>query len=235
MVAWLADALDAYVRALGRHPIIANAAVREGVARAYANDEGLAGRIRSVAEATEQTGSPEAALVEIAIFWRNRLVHRLSGNQIPRNLVRVVRDHAEEFVSIYQGLRIEDLIKRAQSKPAVAPTVKEVTAIVRSAHKYIERADAFLLRELDLERYLRDILHQYLVEDIQANPRSVMSRASNIWGKSPDRRRSTIIQIAMNNGFTNYRAGVPNELVVTTIDEFINLTPKQAIATLNAE
>jgi hypothetical protein len=107
-----------------------------------------------------------------------------------------------------------------------------VTAIVRSAHKLVERVDGILLRDLDLEPYLREALRRYLTEDGDAKLAGMMARASNAWGRSPDRRRSTIRQIALNNGFTVHRDGAPNELTMAAIDGLANLSPSEAVRTL---
>ena len=59
-----------------------------------------------------------------------------------------------------------------------------------------------------------------------------MIRASKIWSKSLGRRRSAIVQIACNNGFTAYRSGAPNKLLATTIDGLADMSPTEAVAEL---
>ena len=65
-------------------------------------------------------------------------------------MVNAAQDHRTQFTKSYQGLIISDLIKHVESTPSAAPTYKEVTAIVRSAHKLVESVDESLLRDLDL-------------------------------------------------------------------------------------
>jgi hypothetical protein len=232
MLAWLVDALSAYIRALTLPPTVANPAVMEGIAQANASDEGLGGRIRSVAEVCGQAGSAEAVLVDVANSWRNRIVHQATTRKLGKPLASAARAHAVEFEDLYQGLRVEDLIKHVEHRPAAAPTLKEITAIVRAAHKLVERIDGLLLRGLDLELYLRVILRQYLAGDEDNNDRSPMIRASKVWGKSSDRRKSAIAQIACNSGFATWRDGAPNKLPATAIDNLADMSPAEAVAEL---
>jgi hypothetical protein len=232
LLAWLTDALSAYVRASRLPPRIANSAVEAGIAHADADDGGLAGRVRAVAAAIGQAGSPEAVLVDVAIAWRNRLVHQTTARKLSKPLANAARAHAAQFTELYQGLRIDDLITRAEHRPAAAPTLKEITAIVRAAHKLVEGIDGVLLQGLDLDPYLREILRQHLMDEEDTNPKNPMIRASKIWSKSLDRRKSAIIQIAYNNGFTRYHDGAPNKLLATTIDALADMSPAEAVAEL---
>ena len=171
-------------------------------------------------------------MVDVAIAWRNRLVHQTTARKLSKPLVNAARARSAQFAELYQGLRIEDLIMRAERTPAAAPTLKEITAIVRATQKLVEGIDGVLLQDLDLEPYFREILRQHLVDEEDANPKSPMIRASKIWSKSLDRRRSAIVQIACNNGFTRYRGAAPNKLLATAIDELVDMSPAEAVAEL---
>jgi hypothetical protein len=233
LLAWLIDALDAYIRALRYPPSIANAAVKKGITEADANDGGLGGRVHAVAAATRQAGSIEAILVDIAIVWRNRLVHQLTARKLSKPLANLARTRSAEFADLYQGLRIEDLITRVERRPAAAPTLKEVTAIVRAIHKLVERVDGALLRDLDLDLYLREVLRQYLVAEEGTHAKNATSRASKVWSKSLDRRMSAIVQIAYNSGLSINCDGAPNKLKVETIARLANMSPAEAVAKLS--
>jgi hypothetical protein len=231
-LAWLIDALDAYIRTLVRPPIVANTELLKGLVDVDVNDEGLGGRVRAVARVTHQAGSAEAALAEIAIVWRNHLVHQHATNKISKPLAKTALSHEMQFIESCRGLMIHELIDRVERRPPVAPTFKEVTAIVSSVHKLIERTDTYLLHELDLEPYARVVLKQYLIENQSAKPGSVGMRANKVWGKSSDRCRSAIRQILLNSGFTTYRDEAPNELTMPMIERLANLSPAEAIAEL---
>jgi hypothetical protein len=231
-LAWLADALDAYIRGLQSEPSLASAKIIEGIERANREQEGLRGRLRVVSAATEQLEAPEAILAEMAIVWRNRLVHQQATNRIGSPLTAAARGHSEEFINLYQGLVIDDLIKHVQHVPSAAPTLKEATAIVRASHTFVERSDGFLLQRFDVDSYFREVLRRYLVSGGTSNPKAAKVRAGNVWSREYDRRRSTIINIALNSGFSSYRAGAPNQVDSAAIDKLAKLTPSDAIAEL---
>jgi len=111
-------------------------------------------------------------------------------------------------------------------------TLKEITAIVRAAHKLVERIDGALLQALDLTTYLTTVLQQHLTNDEDTNPKSAMIRAGKVWSKAPDRRRSAIVQIACNNGFTDYCDGAPNKLPESAIETLADMSPAEAVAKL---
>jgi hypothetical protein len=231
-LAWLVDALDTYIRMLQRPPKIATIGITKGIADADVNGEGLAGRVRSIAAAVGQAGSAEAILTEVAIVWRNRLIHQHAANKVSKPLAKATLGLATQYAESYQGLIIEDLIKHVEQTPSASPTIKEVTAIVRAVHKLVERVDENLLRGLGLELYLREVLGEYLTENRDADPGSVMVRASNVWGKSPISCLSTIRNIALNNGLTVHRSGALNELTMEAAEGLVGLSPSEAVKAL---
>lgn len=77
-----------------------------------------------------------------------------------------------------------------------------------------------------------DLKNAIACADNQSAPGSTMARASNVWAKSPERCRSSIIQIALNNGFSIDSGEVPNQLTVSAIDELIHMSPSEAVREL---
>jgi hypothetical protein len=231
-LAWLVDGLDTYTRTLKNKPVIASQQIRDDLEEAERNREGISGKIRVLATATSQINTAEAELVEIAIGWRNRLVHQSAGNKIRKSLATAVRDHSGHYAETYQGLLINELISHVEQKPAVPPTLKEITAVIRASHKLIERVDSSLLCELDAPGYLDEVLYQHLTADVESNRKIVMARAGKIWGKSPSRRRSAIMQIAYNNGFSEYLTGASGCITEVVLDGLVQLSPLEAVRKL---
>jgi hypothetical protein len=202
LLVWLISAVDSYIRNLQGAAALAPESVRRGIDEANREQQSLLGRIRVVAAETRQEPSAEVALLEIAVVWRNRLIHNHVDGRVSNATIGKARSHEQLFLTSYQGLIIDDLLERARRSPVHAPRLKEVTAIVRCAQKFVERADAALLHDLDLEPHLREIIRLYLMRDTGARSGILMHRANNVWGKSPHRRRSTIHNIALNGGFS---------------------------------
>jgi hypothetical protein len=76
------------------------------------------------------------------------------------------------------------------------------------------------------------VLRQHLLSGGTSNPTAAKIRAGNVWSRKFDRRRSKIINIALNRGFSSYRTGAPNQVDSAMIDELAALTPSGAIAKL---
>jgi hypothetical protein len=234
LLVWLIDAADSYIRNLQGAAALASESVRQGIDEANREQQGLLGRIRVVASETSQERSAEVALLEIAVAWRNRLIHNHAEGRFSNATIGRARSHEQLFLKSYQGLIIDDLLERARRSPVHAPRLKEVTAIVRCAHKFVERADAALLHDLNLEPHLREIIRLYLMVDTDARPEILMRRVNNVWGKSPDRRRSTIHNIALNGGFSVRNDESINCLDRSIIDRIADLTPSDAVRELCA-
>jgi hypothetical protein len=92
--------------------------------------------------------------------------------------------------------------------------------------------DSFLLQRFDVDSYLREVLRQYLLSGGTSNSGDARIRAGKVWSREFDRRRSMIINIALNSGFSSYRAGAPNKVDSAVIDKLAALTPSDAIAEL---
>jgi hypothetical protein len=229
-LAWLVDGLDTYNRTLKNKPVIVSQQIKDDLEEAGKNRDGIAGKIRVLATATSQVETPEAVLVQIAIRWRNRLVHQSTSKEIRSSLATAALGHSSHYIETYQGLLINELISHADL--VAPPTLKEITAIIRAAHKLVEWIDCSLLGELDAPRYLNEVLSQHLAADSESDQKIVMARAGKIWGKSVPRRRSAIVQIAYNNGFSEYSAGASGCITETALDELVQLTPFQAIGKL---
>lgn len=231
-LAWLVDGVDTYTRALKSRPSLVSQRVISDLEEAERNRDGIAGKIRILASGTGQVDTAEAALVEIAIWWRNRLVHQSASGKIKKALAAVALGHSDHYIANYQGLLIDELIGHAELRPTVPPTLKEITAIIRAAHKLVERIDGSLLRRLDAPSYLNEVLSQHLTADVESEVRIVMTRAGRIWGKSLPRRRSAIIQIAYNNGFSEYSTEGFGHINETVLEELVQLTPSEAVEKL---
>lgn len=231
-LAWLIESLDTYIRILRVDSFIANQQLKDELTESDREKRGFTGRIETLARATGQADTAEAKLVGIAIAWRNRLVHQQASGNINRTLIAAARSHANHFAENYRGMLIDELIKRADARPAAPPTLKEVTSIVQATHKLVERIDMKLLYDLNISRYLVEVISKDLAARLQEDPRSALARAGKIWSKSEPRRRSSLIQIALNNGFSNYLPGAFNQIDSTAIDELVHLTPSEAVEKL---
>ncbi|MGH3693373.1 MAG: hypothetical protein ACRDRX_05155 [Pseudonocardiaceae bacterium] len=214
LLAWLVDALQAYVHALITVPIV----VSDSALRNKLESGSLGERVIALANATGQY-TAERYLVELAIIWRNRVVHFEARNRVGSHLASCLQKCSQDIEGLYQGLVINqtlDSVGRSRK-----PTFKEITALVRAVHKFVEAVDQAVLTTVDLNAYLADALGIYLSED-------PVMRSAKVWGKEFERRVSAIVQIAQNYGMTVARINRSNTLTPAKIDSLAKLSPRQA-------
>jgi hypothetical protein len=222
-LAWLIDALDAYCRMARRRPTIIGADL---VRQELDGAQSLSERLGILGKATAQEDSINQYLIQLAIVWRNRLVHTVGENELRDStrdgLTRLREIAAEEF----QGLSVDLAIKHVTAARPSAPTFKEVAAMIRAAHGFIQEADSQLLSALDTRRYFYDALTDYVAQDVDR-------RIQNVWGKDRVRRESTIRKIASIYGLVAVESDLPGEGIESSeLAVVAEWSPKEARANL---
>jgi hypothetical protein len=150
LLAWLVDALYAYMRALLVLPtVVTDDRLRDDL---KSKNKGLQDRVTALAKATGQC-TAERHLVELAVFWRNRVVHSDARSSVESRLASSLRKFSQDVETSYQGLIIDQTIASVESSRT--PTFKEITALVRAAHRFIGAVDQTLLATVDLNLYLK--------------------------------------------------------------------------------
>jgi len=220
LAAWLVDALTAYVRNLSSTP---NTIIDSRLTEIIRTNESVEDKISVLARACQQENSVPTMLTRVAVVWRNRLVHHQARNKIDSRLMAMLRGHATDIATDYCGLDIERLLDSVDKSHA--PTFKEVTSLVHSAHDFVRLTDAWLLEHSDLDSYVRQVLAHYVSED-------PVVRISNIWGKDEHRRLVSLIQICKQYGMTSDDPSAFNHTSEGTLEEIIKWSPAQAKANL---
>ena len=222
LAAWLTDSIAAYIDNLSASPsIITDSALAATVEAGRS----IGARIRVLAVACGRDADAATLLVRVAVIWRNRLVHSQATNPISRELRDELLACRQEIASDYQGLDVARLLDSAGRSHA--PTFKEVTSLVRAAHKFVEQVDGQLLGRSDLDIYVKNILSHY----ISVAP---SERTSNVWGKDPSRRLASLVQICKQYGMMEPNHDTLNRTSVHLLQEISSWTPTQAKAELCA-
>lgn len=191
MIAWLVDALDAYVRALNRKPfLVQNEEFRQGLDSAGSS---VQARVDQLGIHLALDEGHAYALCVVAIVWRNRLVHSDAENEVPADIATLLQAEGETIGLAYQGLDV--LLLLTDVAAGNSPKFKEATALVRAAHTFVEEADKAILERLDLDAYLEEALQVYVSGDPGR-------RAANVWGKDEERKLNSIRQIAHQVGLS---------------------------------
>lgn len=191
LIAWLIDALDAYARELNRKPFLLQDEKVRGELDALPLS--VRSRIDWLSELLALGGGVPYGLCVVAITWRNLLVHSDAENEVPVEIQELLVENAAAIRDQYQGLELTRTF--ASLERGQAPSLKEVTALVRAVHWFVGEADEEIRARLDLNLYFDEALRKYMSEDR-------IARASNVWGKGREASLKTLRQIAMQAGLS---------------------------------
>lgn len=191
LIAWLVDALDAYVRELNKKPFL----IQDDDARMEMDSLGRSvyARVSWLGEHFGMSESVPFALSVLAVTWRNRLVHSDADNALPKEVRQILEVEADTISEEFQGLDVARTMTNLNA--AAVPSLKEATALVRAAHLLVREADEKLREDLDIEVLLEEGLQRYIGEDS-------LQRAARIWGKGKEKALKSLRQVALNIGLT---------------------------------
>lgn len=222
LTAWLTDAVAAYINGLLREPcVVTDSTLAERLRAAQSLDD----KIYTIANACSQDSAVATLLVRTSVIWRNRLVHFRPRDRVDNSLSEALLDRHETIAHEYLGLDVTRLLSSISK--ADAPTLKEITSLVRAAHTFVALVDDYLLRGVNLVVYVRQILSRYVSDD-------PARRINNVWGKDERHRISSVIQICKQHGMTAHDVHAPSRTPEGLIREICAWTPAQARAELLA-
>jgi hypothetical protein len=216
LTAWLTDAVGAYINGLLREPcVITDSVLAERLRAAKSLDD----KICTVANVCNQGSAEATLLVRTAVIWRNRLVHFRPRDKVESSLSEELIERHELIAYEYRGLDVARLLSSISK--ADAPTLKEITSLVRAAHNFVSLVDDNLLQRIDLIAYVKQVLSQYISDD-------PARRINNVWGKDESHRVSSLIQICKQYGMTACDVDAQNGTPEGVVREISAWTPAQA-------
>ena len=101
-----------------------------------------------------------AALVALAIQWRNTIVHFGADNELDKEYKLILTQNKVFYMDEFRHLDVSEMLKSFESKDK-NPSFKEVTSMINAIHKFVELLDAFFLDSLDIERFKEDVLDKH--------------------------------------------------------------------------
>lgn len=200
-LSWAIDALDAYLSFCHKKPTLYQE-------KEIQDNAGAAGQfvfpkflvLRDYVYTANETSFKEiAALTEVAIQWRNRLVHYFADNQISQETRQILTDNPNYFLENFQGLDIKELLIRFDGNQA--PRFKEITSLIRGIHKFVEKSDNYLLSKIDKELHFIECFDFHLKLNIESE-NDLKKKMGKIYNLPIQRRINSMHQIIMNYGFT---------------------------------
>lgn len=160
-LSWVVDNLDSYFVEVNRKPsIIENESIRndyDGAGRSVNSRFELFYR---EARKSDIEIDKYAALVALAIQWRNNTVHYGANNELDGEYRTLLKRHKDYYIDEFRHLNVDEMLKSFDSNDG-HPSFKEVTSMIHAIHKYVECVDKHLLKSLNIERFKQDILDKH--------------------------------------------------------------------------
>lgn len=216
------DALDTYMMSTVREPCaLPNS---EFVRSMGATKRSVANRLEVFDRMLPSLRPSHRTALEIAIEWRNRRVHSLSDDRVDKVKFKVLKNDADYIKEHFSGLDVDSFISNFKS--GVAPTFKEAASIINMCHLAVQHYDAYLLKELDIERYILQNVKKFLSEN-----GSLEFAISKTWGR--ENSRSKALRILRFAGVSEVDIVKGREVSSDFVDEFVNLPSEKVEAFIN--
>jgi hypothetical protein len=212
---WNAESVIGYVSSVTRsQPALISEPLVDRVNEIRARE----GKLVALCDGVSHPRTNSLALVRAAIVWRNRLTHVHASNRLEQDVVASLRSAHDAIADEYQGLNVTELMERVHG--GAPPRLKEAAALIRASSALTRSLDERICTQIDIVRYLQEVLYQYLEPAELRVP-----RATGLWGGSPKQNRRAILNVAAQRGMrTDSSDPIESELPA--------MTPKAAVAHL---
>lgn len=159
-LSWVVDNLDSYFVEAARKPSIIE---DEDLLNDY-NGTGRSVNKRfelfyNKAKEENKNIDKYAALVEVAIQWRNNTVHFGADNILKPEYKSILQQNKEFYHTEFRHLDIDEMLASFDAKDG-HPTFKEVASMINAIHSFVECVDVFLLDRLNVERFKHDFIEK---------------------------------------------------------------------------
>lgn len=199
-LAWIIDNFDSYVHNCKRKPCIFEDKILLSEidnADRSVNDKFIVlfNRYKSIEEINKY-----GALLELGIQWRNIVTHSEAKNTLDKEYKEILLDNRDWYYDNFCHLNVDDAL--GHFKNHKSPTLKETTSIIKTILKFVELVDSELVKELDVHRYIYEILEVSLsAGDIKGG----QNQRCQLLTLSKERQLSRITNFLLNNGFVETR------------------------------
>jgi len=219
LLAWIVDALDTYVKALSRE---FDDAIPGGLfTRTDSNGKekqlSLADRLRTLG-AHYGVSETTCALVEMGVVWRNRVVHADAANRVNSRVKTTLLSSSDFISSEFQNLDITTTLTNVSDSKS--PSLKEVTALVRVAHHYVEAIDSGVLKSVSADAALLKLL----VKEIGSDRAGAKKTIEGIWGNEASKTSKAIASFAKSRGGFNQNEQSTNRTSLNFIGDLAKLS-----------
>lgn len=167
-LSWVVDNMDSYFVEASRKPSIIEC---DGLKASYTKaDRSVNKRFELFYQEVKNSNikiDKYAALVALAIQWRNNTVHYGANNELDGEYRFLLEQNIDFYMNEFRHLDVKEMLKAFDSEDG-HPSFKEVTSMINAIHKYVECVDNYLMMSLDIDRFKKDLLDRHYSKCIQA-------------------------------------------------------------------
>jgi hypothetical protein len=198
---WAIDSLDAYLGHCHRKPSLyqEKKILEEAGAAGQSVDKKFMVLSNYVKTEIIKDFDKYYALTNLALKWRNKLIHFFAENEITLETRKILTDNHKFYYDNFQGLEIKRLLEQFDNSHV--PRFKEITSIIRGIHKFVELSDEFLLNKLKKELHFIECFDFHFKLNTE-NEIDLKKKTALIYNLKENRRRNSLNQTIMNYGFT---------------------------------
>ena len=193
-LAWAIDNLDAYFIMCHQKPtLFEDQTLIDDMSKAgrHVHDKFIA-IYRYLERKGAESIKPYAALVGLAIQWRNNRTHFGAENKLDTKVLDGLKHNNVWYKDNFRGLDIIESLNSFDDNKD--PSFKEVTSMIAAIHKFVEIADEVFVKNIDVNRYIKDIFSKH--NNLHLKHRILFSTLT------PERKISLMRTMLLSNGFS---------------------------------
>lgn len=171
-----------------------------------------------------------SALIDLAIQWRNILVHEGGDNRLAINIYTILHRHREQLNSnTYGTLKVDEMKRHFKEKQTM--TFKEVAVLVRNIIDFGYILNAYWINCVDKETYITTIVKEVLPESqdeivvIEEKDKNDNKKKyyDELYSLEPERRKSNIcMKLTQFNVFLEKEEDECISIEEQTIDGYLS-------------
>ena len=193
-LAWAIDNLDAYFIMCHQKPtLFEDQTLIDDMSKAgrHVHDKFIA-IYRYLERKGAESIKPYAALVGLAIQWRNNTTHFGAENKLDTKVLDGLKHNNVWYKDNFRGLDIIESLNSFDDNKDLS--FKEVTSMIAAIHKFVEIADEVFVKNIDVNRYIKDIFSKH--NNLHLKHRILFSTLT------PERKISLMRTMLLSNGFS---------------------------------
>lgn len=192
-LAWIVDNFDSYVQNCKRKPcFIESNDLRRDLDSA---DRRVNEKLEVLYKRYKTVGDLKSygALIALGIQWRNVTTHSGGGNVLDDEYERILQENKDWYNNNFCHLDVNKALESFNTRKN--PSLKEVASIIKAVLRFVEIVDKELIKEIDVERYVKDLLDKHYPQE--SEERRLFTNLTR------EHQISKIRQLLLNSGFVD--------------------------------